>query len=97
MLAWLAELVVPVTGDFLYMGTPAMPVFKSSGSEKAAGPKDNNAKLMFATWPLVQPLIAFSISTLATYFTAIVALAICSAGSLQASAHDMTFHTPVCN
>lgn len=56
------------------MGSPAQPVFKSSGSEKPAGPKQEKAKLMFQTWPLVQPAIAFGISTLSTYITAVIAL-----------------------
>jgi hypothetical protein len=59
----------------LYMGNPAMPVFKSSGADKAAGPTEPHAKLMFASWPLVQPLLAFCISTLATYATLVAALA----------------------
>ena len=57
------------------MGSPAQPVFKSNGSEKAAGPKQETAKLMFQTWPFVQAAIAFGITTLATYITAVVALA----------------------
>lgn len=57
------------------MGSPAQPVFKSAGSEKPAGPKQEKAKLMFQTWPIVQPAIAFGISTLSTYITAVVALA----------------------
>ncbi|CAK0786732.1 hypothetical protein CVIRNUC_009946 [Coccomyxa viridis] len=62
-------------GEMLYMGSPAQPVFKSNGSEKAAGPKQETAKLMFQTWPFVQAAIAFGITTLATYITAVVALA----------------------
>ncbi|EIE23140.1 hypothetical protein COCSUDRAFT_47508 [Coccomyxa subellipsoidea C-169] len=62
-------------GEMLYMGNPATPVFKSSGSDKAAGPTDSRAKLMFASWPLVQPLLAFGITTLATYATIVAALA----------------------
>ncbi len=62
-------------GEMLYMGSPAQPVFKSAGSEKPAGPKQEKAKLMFQTWPLVQPAIAFGISTLSTYITAVTALA----------------------
>ena len=62
-------------GEMLYMGSPAQPVFKSAGSEKPAGPKQEKAKLMFQTWPLVQPAIAFGISTLSTYITAVAALA----------------------
>lgn len=71
----------------LYMGSPAMAVFKSSGSEKAAGPTQTTPKVMFATWPMVQPLIAYGISTLATYFTAVAALMIAAAvgGSFQVS------------
>lgn len=57
------------------MGNPATPVFKSSGSDKAAGPTESRAKLMFASWPLVQPLLAFGITTLATYATIVAALA----------------------
>lgn len=57
------------------MGAPAAAVFKSSGSEKAAGPVEDQAKLMFATWPLVQSVLAFGISTLATYCTLTIALA----------------------
>ncbi len=64
----------------LYMGAPARPVFRSSpSSAAAAGPKDANARLMHATWPLVQPLIAFGIATLATYATLCVSLAIAAA------------------
>lgn len=59
------------------MGAPARPVFKSSVSGAApTGPKEARAQAMFATWPLVQPLIAFGISTLATYATLLVALAV---------------------
>ena len=57
------------------MGSPAQPVFKSNGSEKAAGPKQETAKLMFQTWPFVQAAIAYGITTLATYATAVAALA----------------------
>ena len=57
------------------MGSPAQPVFKSNGSEKAAGPKQESAKLMFQTWPFVQAGFAFGITRLATYITAFIALA----------------------
>ena len=67
--------LVTCAGEMLYMGSPAQPVFKSNGSEKAAGPKQETAKLMFQTWPFVQAAIAFGITTLATYITAVVALA----------------------
>ena len=57
------------------MGSPAQPVFKSAGSEKPAGPKQEKAKLMFQTWPFVQPAIAFGITAASTYITAVSALA----------------------
>ena len=57
------------------MGSLAQPVFKSAGSEKPAGPKQEKAKLMFQTWPFLQPAIVFGISTFSTYITAVFALA----------------------
>ena len=67
------------------MGSPAQPVFKTSSSEKAAGPNQESAKLMFQTWPFVQTAIAFGISALAIYITAAVALAsvVLYGGALQ--------------
>ena len=71
------------------MGSPAQPVFKSSGSEKPAGPKQEKAKLMFQTWPFVQPAIAFGILTFSTYITAVFALAAVAlyGGALQVLPH----------
>ncbi len=78
------------------MGSPAQPVFKSAGSEKPAGPKQEKAKLMFQTWPFVQPAIAFGISTFSTYITSVVALAAVAlyGGALQV--HPPSIFTPSC-
>ena len=78
------------------MGSPAQPVFKSAGSEKPAGPKQEKAKLMFQTWPFVQPAIAFGISTFSTYITAVFALAAVAlyGGALQV--HRPSTSTPSC-
>ena len=78
------------------MGSPAQPVFKSNGSEKAAGPKQETAKLMFQTWPFVQAIIAFGITTLATYITAIAALASVAlyGGTLQARPLGIALYGP---
>ena len=47
---------------------------KSLASDAAAaGPKEANARAAFAMWLLVQPLIAFGISTLASYTTLLIA------------------------
>ena len=73
------------------MGAPARPVFKSSVSgAAAAGPKEANARAMYATWPLVQPMIAFGISTLATYATLLVALAAVAARGAGTEVHILS-------
>ena len=84
-LDWAEAGHVTCAGEMLYMGSPAQPVFKSAGSEKPAGPKQEKAKLMFQTWPIVQPAIAFGILTLSTYITAVVALGVVAlyGGALQ--------------
>lgn len=84
-------------GDMLYMGSPAQPVFKSAGSEKPAGPKQEKAKLMFQIWPFVQPAIAFGISTLSTYITAVFALSAIAlyGGALQVKPASWLNHDPL--
>ena len=75
-LAWKAEAGCGLLPDQEHgrstWGAPAWLAFSPVSGAAAAGP---NVRVMIAAWPLVHPLIAFGISTLATYATQLVALA----------------------